>query len=326
VSRDVVVTWPVYDIQGPTTGALLTEAGLGIRLHPRTSNRSPAELADILGDAVGVIASTDTFDASVFRACPNLKVIARTGVGVDSIDMEAATEAGVVVATTPGANEEAVADHALAMILALQRRLAENDAAIREGRWDRAGSLTPSDLYSATVGLVGSGVIGRAVIRRLRAFGTTVLVHDPYLQEAPGGAELVDLPTLLARSDVVTVHAPLTEGTKGLLDAQAFASMKPGAYVVNVSRGGIVDEVALAESIAAGHLAGAGIDTFAREPIGDSPLRNLPTVIMSPHIAGLSHRSIEAMTEQATQAVLDVVAGRLPAHPKNPQALANPVD
>ena len=326
MSRDVVVTWPVYDTHGPTTGALLAEAGLGIRLHPRTNNRTPAELVGILGDAVGVIASTDPFDASVFRACPSLKVIARTGVGVDAIDMDAATEAGVVVATTPGANEEAVADHALAMILALQRRLAENDAAIREGRWDRAGSLTPGDLYGATVGLVGSGVIGRAVIRRLRGFGTTVLVHDPYVQEAPDGAELVDLPTLIARSDVVTVHAPLTEGTKGLLGAEAFAAMKPGAYVVNVSRGGIVDEGALAESIAAGHLGGAGIDTFAREPIGNSPLRDLPTVIMSPHIAGLSHRSIEAMTEQATQAVLDVVAGRLPAHPKNPQALANPVD
>jgi len=326
VSRDVVVTWPVYDVNGPTTGALLTQAGLGIRLHPRTSNRTPAELAEILGDAVGVIASTDTFDASVFAACPSLKVIARTGVGVDAIDMGAATKAGVVVATTPGANEEAVADHALAMILALQRRLAENDVAIRDGRWDRAGSLTPGDLYAATVGLVGSGVIGRAVIRRLRGFGTTVLVHDPYLDEAPEGTQLVDLPTLLARSDVVTVHAPLTEGTKGLLAAQAFASMKPGSYVVNVSRGGIVDELALAESIAAGHLGGAGIDTFAREPIGDSPLRDLPTVIMSPHIAGLSHRSIEAMTEQATQAVLDVVAGRLPAHPKNPQALANRVD
>ena len=326
MSREVVVTWPVYDIVGPTTGALLTEAGLGIRLHPRTSNRTPEDLVDILGDAVGVIASTDPFDASVFRACPNLKVIARTGVGVDAIDMEAATEAGVVVATTPGANEEAVADHALAMILALQRRLAENDAAIHKGRWDRAGSLTPDDLYGATVGLVGSGVIGRAVIRRLRGFGTTVLVHDPYVQDAPEATELVDLPTLLARSDVVTVHAPLTESTRGLLGAEAFSAMKPGAYVVNVSRGGIVDEIALAESIAAGHLGGAGIDTFAREPIGDSPLRDLPTVIMSPHIAGLSHRSIEAMTEQATQAVLDVVAGRLPAHPKNPQAFARSVN
>lgn len=321
MSTDVVVTWPVYDINGPTTGALLTEAGLGIRLHPRTSNRTAAELTEILGDAVGVIASTDPFDASVFAACPNLKVIARTGVGVDAIDMDAATNAGVVVATTPGANEEAVADHALAMMLALQRRLAENDTAIREGRWDRAGSLTPSDMYGATIGLVGSGVIGRAVIRRLRGFGSTVCVHDPYLDDAPEGTELVDLPTLLARSDVISVHAPLTESTRGLLGAEAFAAMKPGAYVVNVSRGGIIDEDALAQAIRTGHLAGAGIDTFAREPIGDSPLRELPTVIMSPHIAGLSHRSIEAMTEAATQAVLDVVAGRLPAHPKNPEAL-----
>lgn len=323
MSQDVVVTWPVFDINGSTTGALLRQAGLNIRLHPRTGNRTPAELADILGDAVGVIASTDPFDASVFSACPNLKVIARTGVGVDAIDMAAATEAGVVVATTPGANEEAVADHALAMILALQRRLAENDAAIREGRWDRAGSLTPSDLYGATVGLIGSGVIGRAVIRRLRAFGSTIVIYDPFLAEAPDGTELVDLPTLLARSDVITVHAPLTDGTRGLLGAEQFAAMKPGAYVVNVSRGGILDEAALAESISSGHLGGAGLDTFEREPIGDSPLRELPTVILSPHIAGLSHRSIAAMTEAATQAVLDVIAGRLPAHPINPEALRN---
>ena len=187
VNGDVVVTWPVYEVDGPTTGALLTQAGLGIRLHPRTDNRTPEELADILGDAVGVIASTDPFDASVFTACPNLRVIARTGVGVDAVDLDAATSAGVVVATTPGANGEAVADHALAMILALQRRLSENDAAIREGRWDRAGTLTPSDLYGATVGLVGSGAIGRAVIRRLRAFGSSVIVHDPYLETAPEG-------------------------------------------------------------------------------------------------------------------------------------------
>ena len=323
MSRDVVVTWPVYDVDGQTTGSLLKQAGLNIRLHPRTSNRTPAELADILGDAVAVIASTDPFDASVFDACPNLKVIARTGVGVDAIDVSAATKAGVVVATTPGANEEAVADHALAMILTLQRRIGENDAAIRDGRWDRAGNLTPSDLYGATVGLIGSGVIGRAVIRRLLAFGTEVLVYDPFLDSAPAGTELVDLPTLLSRSDVITVHAPLTDGTRGLLGAEEFAAMKPGSFVVNVSRGGILNEHALAESIRSGHLAGAGLDTFEREPIGDSPLLEFPTVLMSPHIAGLSHRSITAMTEQATQSVLDVLDGRLPASAVNPDALGS---
>ena len=321
VSNDVVVTWPAYDPDGSRTGALLKEAGLGIRLHPRTSNRTPAELAEIVGNAVGVIASTDTFDESVFAACPNLRVIARTGVGVDSIDVGAATQAGVVVAITPGANERAVADHALAMILALQRRLAENDAAVQDGRWDRAGALTPSDLYGASVGLIGSGAIGRAVIERLRGFGCTIFVFDPYLDEAPEGTELVDLPTLLERSDVVTVHAPLTTSTRGLLSAREFAAMKKGAYVVNVSRGGIIDEDALADAIRGGHLGGAGLDTFAREPIGDSPLQGLPSVILSPHIAGLSQRSIAAMTEQATRAVLDVVGGRLPEYPVNPEAM-----
>lgn len=321
VSNDVVVTWPAYDPDGSHTGALLKEAGLGIRLHPRTSNRTPAELAEIVGNAVGVIASTDTFDESVFAACPNLRVIARTGVGVDSIDINAATQAGVVVAITPGANERAVADHALAMILALQRRLAENDAAVQDGRWDRAGALTPSDLYGASVGLIGSGAIGRAVIERLRGFGCTIFVFDPYLDEAPEGTELVDLPTLLERSDVVTVHAPLTTSTRGLLGTREFAAMKKGSYVVNVSRGGIIDEDALADAIRGGHLGGAGLDTFAREPIGDSPLRGLPSVILSPHIAGLSQRSIAAMTEQATRAVLDVVGGRLPEYPVNPEAM-----
>ena len=271
MSHNVVVTWPVYDVDGETTGSLLKQAGLNIRLHPRTSNRTPAELADILDDAVAVIASTDLFDASVFDACPNLKVIARTGVGVDAIDVSAATKAGVVVATTPGANEEAVADHALAMILTLQRRIGENDAAIRDGRWDRAGNLTPSDLYGATVGLIGSGVIGRAVIRRLLAFGTEVLVYDPFLDSAPMGTELVDLPTLLSRSDAITVHAPLTDGTRGLLGAEEFAAMKHGSFVVNVSRGGILDEHALAESIRSGHLAGAGLDTFCLLYTSPSP-------------------------------------------------------
>lgn len=324
MSSQVVVTWPAYDEAGPKTGALLREAGLTIRLEPRTGHRAPTEVARIVGDAVAVIASTDPFDADVFAACPNLRVIARTGVGVDAIDVAAATDAGVVVATTPGANEEAVADHALAMILALQRRLAENDSAIRAGRWDRAGDLTPADLYGATIGLIGSGVIGRAVIRRLQGFGSTIVVFDPYLTDAPHGTELVDLPTLLERSDAITIHAPLTEDTRGLLGSAEFAAMKQGAFVVNVSRGGILDEQALAQSISSGHLGGAGLDTFEREPIGESALREMPTVILSPHIAGLSHRSIAAMTQQATQAVLDVLAGRQPAHAVNPEALGKP--
>jgi D-3-phosphoglycerate dehydrogenase len=323
MTNRVVVTWPVFDVDGPTTGARLTAAGCDIVLAPKTGARSADELAAILGDAVGVIASTDPFDASVFARCPNLRVIARTGVGVDAIDLDAATAAGVIVATTPGANEEAVADHALAMMLALIRRLNDNDAAMRSGRWDRAGDLTPSDLYGATVGLLGCGAIGRAVIRRLLAFGSTVLVCDPYLQVAPDHTELVSLDELVERVDVLTVHAPLTKETAGILGAPQIARMKRSAIVVNVARGGIIDEAALFAALRTGALAGAALDTFADEPPDVTTWADVPNLILSPHIGGFSHRSIEAMTSTATSAVLDVLAGRVPPTAINPQAVTN---
>jgi phosphoglycerate dehydrogenase-like enzyme len=320
VTNRIVVTWPVFDVDGSTTGARLTAAGCEIVLAPKTGARSADELVEILGDAAGVIASTDPFDASVFARCPNLRVIARTGVGVDAIDLGAATAAGVIVATTPGANEEAVADHALAMILALLRRLDDNDAAMRSGHWDRAGDLTPGDLSGATVGLLGCGAIGRAVIRRLLAFGSTVLVCDPYVQVAPDQTELVTLDELLERADVVTVHAPLTAETKGILGAAEIARLKPSAVVVNVARGGIVDETALFTALRDGALAGAALDTFTVEPPDITAFADVPHLILSPHIGGFSHRSIEAMTSTATTAVLDVLAGRVPATAVNPEA------
>lgn len=321
MTPQVVVTWPSFDVQGPTTGSRLTAAGCDIVLAPKTGARSPDELVAILGDAVGVIASTDPFDASVFARCPNLRVIARTGVGIDAIDLDAATEAGVIVATTPGANEEAVADHALAMILALLRRLNDNDAAMRNGRWDRAGALTPGDLYGATVGLLGCGAIGRAVIRRLLAFGSTVLVCDPYLRVAPDNTELVSIEELVTRADVITVHAPLTPETRGIVGADQIARMKDSAIVVNVARGGIVDEGALFAALREGTLAGAALDTFAEEPPDVNTFADVPNLILSPHIGGFSHRSIEAMTSTATAAVLDVLAGRIPATAVNPEAV-----
>lgn len=320
MTQRVVVTWPAYDETGPTTGALLTNAGYGVDLAPKTGARSPAELAAILGDAVGVIASTDPFDATVFEQCPNLRVIARTGVGIDAIDLAAATAAGVIVTITPGANEQAVADHTLAMMLSLVRRLSENDAAMRDGRWDRAGALTPGDLYGATVGLVGCGAIGEAVIRRLRAFGSTIVVCDPYRESAPEGTSLVSLDQLLADADVLTVHAPLTEQTAGLIGARELALMKPHAVVVNEARGGIIDEVALIAALRDGRIAGAALDVFAVEPPQIDAFADVPNLILSPHIGGFSHRSIAAMTESATASVLDVLAGRIPATAVNPEA------
>lgn len=314
---EVVITWPGYDVDGPTSGRLLRDAGLSIRLEPKMGARTPAEVITLLGDAVGVIASNDPFTADVFEACPNLKVIARTGVGVDSIDVPAATRAGVRIATTPGTNEETVAEHTLALMLALVRRLVEHDRSLREHRWDRAGSITPSDLVGATVGVIGAGTIGRAVIRRVLAFGSRVLVCDPVLTDPPEGTELVTLDQLLTESDVISLHVPLLDQTRDLIGARELGLMRPTAVLVNASRGGVVDETALADALRSGRLAAAGLDVFAEEPPFDSELLDLPNVIVTPHVAGISHRSISVMNEMATRSVIAVLSGEMPPNVVN---------
>ena len=311
------MTWPSLEPDDPSTGRRLTDAGMEVRLEPRTGPRPPDEVARIVGGAFAVIASTDPFDAALFDRCPHLRVIARTGVGIDTIDLDAASAAGVVVTTTPGANEETVADHTLALMLALVRRLVEHDASIRAGRWDRAGALTPGDLCGATVGLVGSGVIGSAVARRVRAFGSRVLIADPALDSAGEGVEIVDLESLLRRSDVVSIHVPLLHSTRGLIGAEQLAALKPGAILVNASRGGIIDELALVRALRDGRLAGAGLDVFEHEPPVGNELLDLPNVVLSPHIGGLSNRAIAELTRRAVESVLEVHAGRMPADAVN---------
>ncbi len=308
---EIVVTWPTFDLDDPLTGRRLIDAGLTVRLEPKLGARTAGETRELLGDAVGVIASTDPFDRELFESRPNLRVIARTGVGFDAIDVAAASAAGVVIATTPGAGEETVADHTLALMLSLVRRIGEHDQSVRARRWDRAGALTPGDMVGATVGLIGCGVIGHAVIRRLLAFGSRVLVNDPALSEPPAGTELCSLDRLLASSDVISIHVPLVEGTRGLIGASELSSMKPGAVLVNAARGHIVDEVALAEALRSGHLAAAALDVFAEEPPFDSGLLALPNTILTPHIGGLSIRAIAEMTERATASVLQVLRGEV---------------
>jgi phosphoglycerate dehydrogenase-like enzyme len=318
----VLVTWLGYDDDGEDTGRRLRDAGLDIALAPRTGERTPDELTALARDAVGAIVSTDPFDAEVLERCPRLRVIARVGVGYDSIDVEAATEHGVAVTICPGGNEDAVADHAVAMTLAAVRRIGENDASVRAGRWDRAGALTPWELTGAVVGLVGYGSIGRAVARRLRGFGVRLLVTDP-VAVVEDDVERVELSELLARADVVSLHAPLTDGTVGLIDEAALAQMRPTAVLINTSRGRLVDEDALVRALGEGRLRGAALDVFDREPPGaGSALLALPNVVLSPHIAGLSTSSLAAMTSQATTSVLDVLAGRTPVGLVNADGLA----
>jgi phosphoglycerate dehydrogenase-like enzyme len=321
------VTWIGFDPDDPETGGRLRAAGLEVCLAPKVGARGQRELAGLVRDAVAAIVSTDPFERQVFAAAPRLRVIARVGVGTDSIDLAAATEAGVVVTTTQGANRETAADHALAMILAAVRRIVELDASVRRGEWLRAGSMTPWDLHGTTVGLVGFGGIGRAVARRLEGFGTRVLVSDPALDRAqrPTGFEVVDLATLLARADVVSLHLPLLETTRGIIGPAELAAMPAQAVLVNTSRGGLIDEKALIEALAAGRLRAAALDVFADEPAVPPGLRSLPNVVLTPHVGGLSEGSIGRMTRHATDCVMKVLAGA-PAHDSvvNPVALGHP--
>ena len=317
---DVLVTFPGYDSEGVRTGRVLRDAGLSIRLAPKTGQRSPAELRDLLGDAVGAIVSTDPFDRDVLDSTPNLMVIARVGVGVDTVDVAAATANGVLVTTTPGANEDSVADHTLALMLALVRRVPEHDRSLRERRWDRGGAMTPGDLWRSTVGIVGSGRIGRAVVRRLRGFGCAILVSDPALEQPDEGTRLVSLDELLAESDVVSLHVPLLPETRGLIGRRELALMRPTAVLVNAARGHIVDEAELAAALRGGRLAGAALDVFAEEPPFDSELLELRNVIVTPHVAGMSVGSIAAMTEQASRSVVEVLHGGVPVGTVNPEA------
>jgi phosphoglycerate dehydrogenase-like enzyme len=313
----IVITWPGFDNDDPDTGALLRREGYDVALAPKLGARTPAEVAKLMRGAVGAIISTDPFDAGVFAAAPELRVLARTGVGTDAIDIDAATAAGVVITTTPGANEETVADHALALMLALIRRVVEHDASVRRGEWNRGGALTPEHLHGATVGIVGYGTIGRAVADRVCAFGVELLVHDPALP-APAS---VELDHLLAVADVVSLHVPLTPSTRGLIGRRELALMRPTAILVNTSRGGLVDESSLAGALESGRLRGAALDVFEDEPAVPPRLLALPSVVLSPHIGGLSTGSIHQMLSMATRAALDVLRGDTPAGIVNPEAI-----
>jgi phosphoglycerate dehydrogenase-like enzyme len=316
----VLVTWPDYDVESERLGGALTRAGLTVRLEPKSNDRTPIQVRELVAGAAAAIVSTDPFDAEVLASSPELRVIARVGVGVDSIDLEAATACGVAVTVTPGANESTVADHTIALMLAALRRIGEHDGAVRRGEWNRTGSHAPWVLSGATVGLVGYGRIGRLVRKRLEGFAVEVLVSDP-VQPRDANVTSVSLEELLAASDVVSIHAPLLASTRGLIGATELARMRPHAVLVNTARGGVCDEEALAEALEKGRLRAAALDVFEHEPPLSSRLLALENVVLSPHNAGLSTQSIEEMTRRATASVIDVLVGRSPEHLANPEVL-----
>ncbi|HUF90673.1 MAG TPA: phosphoglycerate dehydrogenase [Gemmatimonadota bacterium] len=265
-----------------------------------------AFLAALPGHEALIVRSGTRVDAEALDRVPTLKVVGRAGVGLDNVDVEAATERGVLVMNTPGANATATAEHAWALLLALCRRLPAADASVRRGEWERR-RFTGVQLAGRTLGVVGLGRVGRLVAARGRGFGMTVLGCDPYLSveaAAELGVELVELEGLLAGSDVVTLHAPLTDETRALIDAAALARVRPGALLVNAARGGLVDERAVAAALADGRLGGAAFDVYAAEPPAGSPLLEAPNVVLTPHIAA---STFEAQRDVSVQIAEQVV-------------------
>jgi D-3-phosphoglycerate dehydrogenase len=293
-----------------------------VELAVHQENREE-RLVDICREADGVITQYGVFTRGVLAALPRCRVIARYGVGVDTVDLAAATEHGIVVANVPDYGTDEVSNHAVALVLALHRRIVTYDRSVRSGRWDfQAGAPVPR-LRGLVLGVVGFGRIGRMVAEKLRPFGLRILVADPIVTAVPDWAEHVDLDDVLARADIVTLHCPLTPETRHLIGARALALMKPSAILVNTARGGVVDTAALVDALETRRIAGAGLDVLEREPLaaGDR-LAALDGVVLTPHAAFYSEGSIVELKGKTAQAVLDALEGRRPASVVNPEVYA----
>lgn len=294
-------------------------------IHPQARERlaAAADIVDVDGtnvpallaaihdaDALVVRSETEVTE-DVLRASPSLRVVARAGVGVDNIDLDAATRAGVLVLNAPGANAVSAAEHTIALLLGVTREIARSDAATRAGRWERK-TMKPIDLAGRTVGIVGLGRVGSRVAKRLRAFDMRVIAYDPYITPqrfTEQGAAPVDLETLLRSADVVTFHVPENAETFHMLNRETMQLLKPTAIVINAARGGVVDQDALAEALNERRIAGAGVDVFPVEPCTESPLFAQRNVVLTPHIGGSSAEALAAVGEVISTTTLAALRG-----------------
>ena len=275
---------------------------------------SKDELAAIIGDYDALAVRSETkVTAEIIAAANKLKIIGRAGVGVDNIDVEAATNRGILVVNSPEGNTLAAAELTVAMLLALARNIAPADQTLRGGKWDRKKYMG-SEVYGKTLGVVGLGKIGREVVSRLQAFGMSILGYDPYLKPEQAeslGIKLVDLDTLYKESDYITVHVPKTKETTGMINADKIALMKPTVRLINVARGGIMDEAAVAEAAKSGRIAGAAIDVFTTEPApADNPLLGIPNVLTTPHLGASTEEAQVNVAIDIAEQIVDVLNGK----------------
>ncbi len=296
---------------GRTDGApleRLRRAGFEPRLNPHGRRLERDELLELVGDAEGLIAGTETLDRELLTAVPALKVVSRCGSGLDNVDLAAAAELGIAVRNTPEAPAAAVAELALAGMLDLLRRISAADRELRAGRWHKpTGRL----LAGKVVGLVGLGRVGKRLVELLAPFGVTLLASDPRPDAAFAerhGVRYAGLSELLAAADVVSLHAAPAPGSGRLLDGERLALLKPSALLVNTARGGLVDEAALYHLLAAGKLGGAFLDVFEEEPYG-GPLAELPATVLTPHIGSYAAETRVRMEMEAVENMIAVLTG-----------------
>jgi len=278
--------------------------------HCDGANR--AELLPALASANAVLVRSATkMDAEAIAAAPNLKVIARAGVGLDNVDIPAATAAGVLVVNAPTSNIVSAAELAVSLLLAVARNVVPANLALKNGQWKRS-QFGGVELQGKTVGIIGMGKIGMLVAQRLAGFDMKFVAYDPYVKSAPSGGpeiKMVSLDELLGASDFVTIHIPKTAETKGLIDSAALAKMKPTTFVINAARGGVLDETALFDALTAGTIAGAGLDVYATEPCTDSPLFALDNVVATPHLGASTEEAQEKAGVAVAESVVAAFAG-----------------
>jgi D-3-phosphoglycerate dehydrogenase len=316
--QTVLVTdagWPSTDVEA----AVLD----GVARVVRAPSRDEETLLRHVGEADALLVGTARITARLLGAAPRVRVIARYGIGLDNVDVAEATRRGIVVTNAPGFCREEVAEHVMALLLSLARGVHLYDRAVRAGDWTRAGARSVRRVAGQAIGVVGFGAIGRTVAERAAGLGLWVLVHDPAVAEREmraAGAEPVALAELIARADFVTLHVPLTDATRHLVDAGFLAAMKPSAFLINTARGALVDQDALVAALDEGQIAGAALDTFVPEPLpAGHPLLACERALLTPHVAFYSEESVQEVRVRAARCVAAVLAGERPEDVVNPE-------
>lgn len=297
----------VSDKLSDTAVQIFRDRGIEVDFQPDLG-KDKAKLIEVIGQYDGLaIRSATKVTADVLDAATNLKVVARAGIGVDNVDIPAASKKGVIVMNTPFGNSITTAEHAIAMMMAVARQIPEADTSTQAGKWEKS-KFMGVEVTGKTLGVIGAGNIGGIVCDRARGLKMKVIAYDPFLSEERAdklGVEKVELDELLKRADFITLHVPLTDKTRNILSKDNIAKTKKGVRIINCARGGLVDEAALAEAIKAGHVAGAGFDVFAVEPATDSPLFGLPNVVCTPHLGASTTEAQENVALQVAEQISD---------------------